>query len=186
MKIKFSFKSPILIEEININQAIIRGVLLSEGVSRNGNLYTINEMEKIAVQCANLPIQFGITEEGRHKEGKTIGRIIRAWLDKTARKIRFIGEVYGDFAHKVKANWGLSIEGIVKEAKYVKSKLGKIILHIKNVIMRKIQLVEPSTKRGVSSAKVESVEVRESMSFDREPSRRTLAVLSALISEGLI
>jgi len=185
--ITFTFNAPLQVSESTKGKAIIKGVLLKEGVSRNGHVYTIDEMEKIAVQCKGIPIEFGVDEKNRHVKSGVIGHITKAWLDKGKRKIRFIAEVIGDLAHKVKKGWGISIDGIAKNAHYVLGESGRLLIKIKNLILKKIQLLPPSATVGVVGAGVSEVEIAESFIFGKGLiSKKTLAILVALESEGVL
>lgn len=194
--IGFDFESPIEVQESTGFKSLIRGTLLSEGISRNGHLYTIEELENVVQQCKDLPIFFGTTtgidpNTGRlsrniHDTSKPpIGKVLRAWLE--GRKIKFIGEVFGSVSRMVTKGFGISIKGFAKNAKYVVTESKQLVLKIGNLIMHSVQLFSPHTARGMESAQVESVEVQESMVFDSVLSPRTLnTILALLASEGEI
>jgi hypothetical protein len=61
MSFGFECISPLFleIEESAIGVAMVTGTLLSEGVSRNGNQYTLDMMEQIAETAKGVPIYFG-------------------------------------------------------------------------------------------------------------------------------
>jgi len=182
----FSFKSPIEIEASTGKRAIIRGVLLAEGVSRNGNLYTISEMAHIAETVVDAPIEVGINYRGKHARSPRVGKIVRAWLDKAKRKIFFVAEVWGSVARKVKQGWGVSIDGIAKNASYVVMESGRIVTKIRDLVLRKVQLIGRQVKTGVPSAKVTSVEIQETMQFGKQglTNLELKAIVSALIATG--
>jgi len=192
----FSFKSPIEIEAQTSGRAIIKGVLLSEGISRSGNLYTISEMAHIAESVVDAPIEVGTNWRGKHARSPRVGKIIRAWLDKQARKIFFVAEVWGSIARKVKAGWGVSIDGIAKKAHYVVMESGRIVTKIKGLVVAKVQLFKKGkklksgkiVKSGVPSAQVTSVEIQESMEFGKQglTDQELKAIVSALIATGEI
>jgi len=125
----FEYISPtvVTIEESSTGVAIISGILLREGKSRNGNLYTIDEMESYADQAVGLPLyvgtmrkvdpNFGIARNNMHANVKEnqVGKIIRTVFDKAKRVIKFWAELvntakFPDIISKVKAGWGVSIE----------------------------------------------------------------------------
>src|SRR3989304_5994106 len=129
MIIPFVFNAPaeFEVEETAQGVAIIKGVLLREGVSTNGNLYTIDEMEKIAEQAEGMPIFFGVKEKvlngimrknaHANDEPNQVGRIISAFFDKVKRVIRYVAEIVNTKLHptmieEVKAGWGVSIGGV--------------------------------------------------------------------------
>lgn len=182
----FSFKSPIEIEAQTAKRAIIKGVLLSEGISRNGNLYTISEMAHIAETAVDAPIEIGVNWRGKHARSPRVGKIIRAWLDKAKRKIFFVAEVWGSVARKVKQGWGVSIDGIAKRASYVILESGKIVTKIKDLVLSKVQIFGREGKTGVPSAQVTSVEVKESMEFGSQnlSPRRLEVILAVLKATG--
>jgi len=183
MRFPFEFISPTVvdIEESYQEVAIISGTLLREGVSRNGNIYTISEMEKIANQAVGVPIYVGtmtkrdpntgLLMKNMHAnlEKNKVGEIIRTKLDKASRKIKFWAKIFNTVIHphiieEVKKGWGISIGGIATKAKFVIDKLtGKILTKIADLILNHIQLLPPTTLTGVPSAKVEKVEIQESM-----------------------
>lgn len=183
---QFTFEAPISIEEVKGQKAIIRGTLLSEGISRNGNLYTIEEMENIANQAVGTKIEVGVDFRGRHTKSPTVGKIIEAFLDKTKRKIFYIAEIFGSIVNQVKKGWGVSIDGIARNASYVLSETGKVLIKVKDLILKKIQLVPPHVKVGVQGASVSSVEITECMIFQPKLNKRMLAIIATLASEGVI
>lgn len=167
----FKFSSPIEVTAKTDKRAIIKGTLLQEGISRNGNLYTIREMEKIADHIVDVPIQIGLEYaiqdsklRSRHKRSFDTGKIIRAWLDKAKRKIFFVAEVWGDAVKNIKKGWGVSIHGIARKARYVVMETGNIVTEIRDLLLQKVQIFKGGTT-GIASAKVESVEVQECMTF---------------------
>jgi len=184
----FSFTSPIEIEAQTVKRAIIKGVLLAEGISRNGNLYTISEMKKIAESAAGVRIEIGLTWKGKHARSASVGKIIRAWLDKQARKIYFVAEIWGSIARKVKKGWGISIDGVAKQASYVVMESGRIVTKIKGLILAKVQLFNLGVrgKTGVPSAKVTDVKIEESMRFGKQEltNLELKAIVSALVATG--
>jgi len=184
----FEFRTPLTIiqEAKKEGVALIQGTLLAEGVSRNGNLYTIEEMERIAKQAEGTPIYYGTMTKIDPNTGMIIrnahanipenkvGRIIKAWLDKKARKIRFIAEVvntpkFPDIIKKIKSGWGISIGGVATKAKYVMDKIGRILLKVLGLKLNHVQLLSPSTLRGMQSAKVEKVQIHETMIMVCDP-----------------
>jgi hypothetical protein len=185
MSFRFEFVTPVSVsvEETSQGVALIKGTLLVEGMSRNGNLYTIEEMENIAHQAEGKPIHFGVKEGVNPNTGKwsknlhddsdntRIGKIISTTLDWINRKITFIAEVvntpmFPDIINKVKAGWGISIGGFVQKAKWVLNKAKQICLKIEDMVVEHVSLIEPSIIRGQDEAKVEAVNVQETMTFD--------------------
>jgi len=198
MVFSFEFISPtkIVLEETARGVAIISGTLLSEGISRNGNLYTIEEIEHIAKQGEDQPIytgtmtkidpNTGLLCKNLHAniEQKKIGRIIRTWLE--GRKIKFLAEIvntleFPDIVNKVKTGWGISIGGVATKAKQLWDKISnRIITKIKDLTLQHVQLLEPQVSRGQETAQVETVKVQETMVFYQMPKRRIIEVTLGL------
>jgi len=192
----FHFESPVEVTESSPFKAIIKGVLLSEGISRNNRLYTIEEMENIASQCSGLPIEVGVTtkidpntgilKRFMHAKSPSVGKIIKAWLDRSVRKIFYVAEIFGSVVRQIRKGWGVSIDGIARNASYVLTESGKLVLKVKDMVMRKLQLIPPYVRTGVEGTEIQSVEVQEVMSFNEPLSPRTIAVIMALYEEGEI
>lgn len=189
---KFEYQTPteITIEESASGSAIIEGVLLSEGVSRNGNMYTLPEMENIARQSEGIPIYYGVRTGINPKTGlicktlhdnreeQKIGKIIKTRLDKNLKKIFFVAEVFNTDKHpniinQIKSGWGVSIGGFVTKADYVIDKIGRKLLKVKDMVVNHLSVIPPTIVRGMDSAKIDNVQVQEtfipiqeSMMFD--------------------
>ena len=184
MNFPFEFISPleVTIEETSLGVAIIRGTLLREGVSKNGNLYTIKEMKKIAKATEGQPIyvgtttkmdvNLGIIRKGMHDNTKSnkVGRIIQAIFNDVKRVIKFVGEVvntenHPDIISKIKAGWGISIGGVAEKARKIIEETGRILTKVMGMRVTHVQLLAPWIVKGQEEAKVESVEIQESMIF---------------------
>lgn len=185
--IPFNFYTPveIEIEETTHGVAIVKGTLLVEGLSKNKNLYVVEEMQKIADSAVGVPIYYGtmtkidpntgLLTKNMHAnvQPNKVGKIIRTILDKVKRKIKFWAEVVNTQNHpniiqEIKKGWGISVGGVAYGAKYVFKKFGKIkklVLKIKDMVVNHVQLIPPKVKRGQKQAKIESVEVQETMIF---------------------
>lgn len=180
----FEFLSPteITIEETSTGVAIISGTLLKEGRSKNGNLYTVEEMDSYANQAIGLPIYVGtmtkvdpntgLRMKNKHAnvEPNRVGKIIKTVFNKAKRAIKFWAELvntvsYPNIISRVKKGWGISIGGIATKAKLMIEESGRIITKILGLVLNHIQLLPPKTPRGQQAAMVESVEVQESMIF---------------------
>jgi len=189
MNFTFEFTSPMEVDvaETAIGVAIIKGTLLSEGISRNGNLYTLDQMEKIAKTVEGAPIFYGtmansimngVPVKNAHAniEPNLVGQIMQTFLDPIAKKIRFIAKLFSteQFPHlieEVKQGWGVSIGGRGK-ARFVLDALGRILTKIFDLTVNHVQLLRPETPRGQESAQVESAEpkeIQESMIFYELP-----------------
>lgn len=186
MKFSFEFKSPIIVQETAQGRAIISGTLLIEGISRNKNVYEIEEMENIANRAIGVPMYYGVKEDinpntglmtkNLHddSESNKIGRIIKTTLDKINRKITFIAEVvntnkFPDLIKRIKSGWGVSVGGFVTKANWVVDKIKGLCMKIKDMVVEHVALVEPSIVRGQDEAKVENVSIQECMTFDKIP-----------------
>ena len=200
----FQYISParISIEESFHGVAIITGTLLAEGISRNGNLYTVEEMANIVPQAEGQPIYVGTMEaidpntglkvKGMHAnlEENRIGRIIRAVLDPIARKIKFWAEIVNTATHpniiqKIKEGWGISIGGIATNAKYALDKIAnKIVTKIMGLQLNHVQLLAPNVIRGMDSAQVEGVQIQESMIFGEEFKEPSVRIVKLRIKTG--
>ena len=189
MNFTFEFTSPMEVDvaETAIGVAIIKGTLLSEGISRNGNLYTLDQMEKIAKTAEGAPIFYGtmansimngVPVKNAHAniEPNLVGQIMQTFLDPFTKKIRFIAKLFSteQFPHlieEVKQGWGVSIGGRGK-ARFVLDALGRILTKIFDLTVNHVQLLRPETPRGQESAQVESAEpkeIQESMIFYELP-----------------
>lgn len=184
MRFPFEFISPavIQIEETSTGVAIMTGTLLAEGISRNGHIYTVSEMKKLAKQAVGMPIfvgtmtkmdpNLGIRRKNMHANTRPnrVGKIIRAIFDTTLRKIKYWAELVNTKTHpkiieEVKVGWGISIGGIATRAKVVIDQFGKLLTKIFGMKLSHIQLLSPSVIRGQDAAKVEGIEIQESMVF---------------------
>jgi hypothetical protein len=187
---RFEYVSPIAVtESFNKGRTIISGTLLSEGLSGNGNLYTIDVLETLD-GLKDIPIYVGTGQNNKHtKAGGVIGKILKTTFDKVARKVKFIAEIFNEtIAKSVKSGWGISIGGQGK-GEYVLDSLGKLITRVKRLALYHVQLLMPTTKRGMDSAQVENVQIQESMIF-RDVPRLTKAqiakIIGVLVAEGEI
>jgi len=184
MRFPFEFISPtvVTIEESSTGVAMISGTLLAEGISRNGNVYTVSEMKKIAKQAVGMPIyvgtmtkldtNLGIRRKGMHAnvEPNRVGKIISAVFNKIARKIKYWAELVNTKAHpkiieEVKSGWGISIGGVATKARMILDHFGRILTKVLGMKLTHIQLLPPKVVRGQDAACVEGVEIQESMIF---------------------
>jgi len=187
MVFPFEFISPVeyAVEESAAQRAgvaIISGTLLREGVSRNGNVYTIDEMENIAKQVIGTPIYYGVMKKrdpntglmmkDKHAniEENRIGKIIDCVFNKTKRIIKFMAEIVNTESHphiieEVKQGWGISIGGIATKAKLVVDEAMRILTKIIGLELNHVQLLPPDKPTGVEGCQVENVEVQESMTI---------------------
>lgn len=186
MEFSFEYQTPIVIEETfqEPNGLIISGTLLAEGESKNGNLYTIEEMKNIADESVGKPLKVGVTTrvdpntnlltENMHdiREENIVGKIIKTKLikDKEGKgKIKFWAVVFNtlkfpEITETLKKGWGVSIRGIAKGIKYL-LKGGRLLRQILGTKILDVQLVPPEIKRGQNEAKVEEVgtEIQETL-----------------------
>ena len=188
MSFPFEFRSPIVItlEETKKGVALISGTLIKEGVSKNGNIYTIDQLEEIAKQAEGIPVYYGVMTKRDPNTGllvrnahanikkNKVGRIIKAWLDKASKKVKFIAEVvstpnFPNLIKQIKSGWGISIGGIATKAKYVMDEAKRILLKILKMKLNHVQLLSPEIVRGMDAAKVEGVSIQESMIMVCDP-----------------
>jgi hypothetical protein len=185
----FEYISPIAVQESKTGKAIIEGTLITEGISKNGHWYTIETLEQLD-NLSDIPIYVGTDSRNKHtKSSGVIGKIIKTTFDKIARKVRFVAEIFNkSIAESVRSGWGISIGGKAK-GQFILDKLGRIVTLVSKLVLNHVQLLMPTTQRGVPDAQVESVQIQESMIFRDMPklSRTQIAkIISALVAEGEI
>lgn len=184
------------VEETEQGVAMIRGTLLSEGVTGNGHLYTLDEMENIAKGAEGVDIFYGTMTKFEESIGmlkrnahadtneNKVGRIIKTIFDRAARKISFIAQImntdkFPDLINKVKKGWGVSIGGQGK-GRFLLDSLGRLITQVCGMQVRHVALLDPFTPRGQQSAQVESdpvdTEFQESMTFYELPPVKIIIV----------
>ena len=190
MNFPYEFISPIDIdiEETTIGVAMIKGTLLAEGISRNKNYYTIDVMEEIAKSAEGKPIYVGIMRKPHPDTGvmlksahanieeNYVGRIIQTFVDKVARKIKFIASIvntekFPKLIEEVKQGWGVSIGGQAN-ARWVLDSLKRTVMKILGMTVTHVQLIAPEVVRGQDEAQVEDVEpceIEETMMFYEVP-----------------
>jgi len=186
MEFPFLFVTPVkIIQEVaEEGVALISGTLLVEGMSRNKNLYTIDEMAHIADEVVGKPMFYGAKAGINPNTGKwskqihdedsiqKIGKIVSTALDAIKRKITFVAEVantetHPDLISKLKAGWGVSIGGFCTRAKYVLNAARELCVKIENMIVEHVALLPPEVVCGQDEAKVENVVIQEVMMFDQ-------------------
>jgi len=207
MTFPFNFFTPveITVEETAKGVAMITGTLLVEGLSRNKNLYEIEEMAEIAKSAEGVPIycgtmtkvdpNTGLLTKNMHADitSNRIGKIVKTVFDKAKKKIRFWAEIvntkqFPNIIQEIKKGWGISIGGVAYGAKWVVRKFGKakkMVLKIKDMIVNHVQLVPPNVVCGQKKAKVEGVQVQETMMFNIPNSislRKLIAIISSVIA----
>ena len=195
MTFEWVFNSPteIDIEETEQGVAIIRGTLLSEGVTANGHLYTIDEMENIARSAEGVPIYYGTMNKfdetlGMMKmnahadvEPNRVGKIIKTLFNAAKRKIEYIAQImntesFPDLIKSVKKGWGISISGRGR-GQLILDSLGRMVTKAVGMVVKSVQLLSPDTPRGQKSAQVEDVsEFQESMIFYEVPVNMNIKV----------
>lgn len=185
--VPFQFESGVSVEESKQKSTVIKGVLLSEGISGNGNLYTVEEMKDIAKQAFGIPLYYGVDWLNRHAKGEPIGKIVKAKFDSVAKKIIFWAKITNQkIAESVQKGWKVSIGGSAKFVQYMLTNLGKIVMRLKGITLEHLQLFEPHVKAGVSDAQVEQV-IEESMRFDDKrilSNNQLTAIITALQING--
>jgi hypothetical protein len=187
MGFDFEFTSPLAIEveESLLGVAMITGTLLAEGLSKNGRLYTLDEMEQIADTAKGVPIYYGTMKKWlngqltnnahANVEETRVGEITETWIDKLARKIKFRAHIvnssnFPNLVDQVKKGWGVSIGGKGMAQRLIDT-AGREIMKIIDMIVSHVQLLEPNTPRGQDEAQVEDSEpkmIEESFSWVEE------------------
>jgi hypothetical protein len=188
MNFDFEFISPMEVdfEESAIGVALVKGTLLSEGISRNGNLYTLDQMGKIASSAEGVPIYYGtmnkridgVNVENAHAniEPHRVGEIMKTWIEESGRKIKFIAKIFSTdlFPHlveEIKQGWGVSIGG-KGDAQYIIDSMKRVLTKVFNLTVNHVQLLRPETPRGQEEAQIECAdqkEFQESMLFHELP-----------------
>lgn len=178
----WQYVSPVAldVEETEQGVAIIRGTLLSEGVTGNGHLYTLDEMENIAKNAEGVDIYYGtmmkfdesigMFKKNAHADesDNKVGKIMKTLFDRVGRKISFIAQImntdnFPDLINKVKKGWGISIGG-KGIGEYLIDSLGRLITKVVGMQVNHVALLDPQTPRGQQSAQVEgTTEFQESM-----------------------
>ena len=207
MNFQFEFTSPtfVEIEESSIGVALIRGTLLAEGTSRNGNLYTLDQMEKIAKTAEGAPIYYGTMEKidpntgvktkGMHAniEPTRIGKIMTTYLDLVARKIKFVAQIVANemFPHlieEVKHGWGISIGGSGKAYFVFDKTFKRILTKVMDLTVTHVQLLPPTVIRGQDVAQIEGDpeprDFQESMIFYELPPEPKVHVTEIHLGAG--
>ena len=202
MSFDFEFVSPVAIdvEETEQGVAVIRGTLLSEGVTGNGHLYTLDEMENIARQAEGVDIFYGtmlkfeesigMYQKNAHADinENKVGRIMKTIFDRVARKISFIAQImntdkYPDLISRVKKGWGVSVGGKGK-GRFLLDSLGRLVTQVCGMQVKHVALLDPHTPRGQESAQVESdpfdKEFQESMTFYELPASKIIVIKAGL------
>jgi len=203
--IQFLFKSPLFIREENTltdrKRTVCEAVLLSEGLSKNNIQYTVqdSDFEQVAKSAEGKPVYFGTNILGKHDSPllktdssisgefysgrKPIGIIHHAYFDRVSRKVKAILYIYDNVIRKqIRKGYGISIRGISQGLKQIISH-GKRIFRAINLKIHDINLLKPSTKRGVEDAKITRI-IEESMMFYNVDAKKLLSVIGVLASEG--
>jgi len=199
MSFDWEYVSPVAIdvEETEQGVAIIRGTLLSEGVTGNGNLYTLDEMENIARGAEGVDIYYGTMTKFEESIGmfkknahadideNKVGKIMKTIFDRVTRKVSFIAQImntdkYPDLISRVKKGWGISVGGKGK-GRFLLDSLGRLVTQVCGLQVRHVALLDPQTPRGQQSAQVESepvtTEFQESMMFYEIPPVKIITVV---------
>lgn len=184
----FEYISPVAldVEETVQGVAIVKGTLLAEGKSKNGNLYTVEEMAKIAPQAEGKPIYVGtmlkcdpitrICSKNAHANipENYVGKIIKAVFEPAKRIIKFWAQImntekYPTLIEEVKKGWGISIGGVATRAKRIINRFGEILTKILGLNLQHVQLLSPDVIRGQDMAKVDGVKIQETMNLYYRP-----------------
>jgi hypothetical protein len=186
----FTFTSGISVEESAEKKTIISGTLLREGTSRNGNIYTLENLEEAANSAVGVPLFYGTQSyTNKHiKDRPAIGKIIRTFLDKATRTVKFWAQVDDkDIAKKVAKGWAVSIGGKSFGAEYILDEAGKIFTKLRNLVLNHVQLFDNAAIAGVVGAGVEKV-VSETMEFQGNAltNAQITAIVTALRKRGKI
>ena len=186
MTIEFIYKSPIVEESISKDYKAFEVTLLGEGVSGHKIEYICEEtnFDYVAKTAVGKDIYYGQDIVGKHdappmktEDGKTsgefysgrpsIGKIVRVWVDKKARKVKAIIHITDPILKdQIKPDWGISIRGVCDTLKPILTK-AKTIFRAIRMRIHDINLFQPKQRRGMQTSKVEKV-LSESMEFKTE------------------
>jgi len=203
MDMEFMFTSPLILEETAKNYVMVEATLLTEGLSKRGKLYTIDDTDfyLVAETALNKPVYYGTNIFGEHKAPpvkgiwsqlhsgvygnvKPIGKLVKTWVDRVARKVKAKIKIWDkDIMHRIKEGFKISVRGLFDSFKYVMYKGRKALKPLK-LRIKDIQLLEPTTRVGVSGAKVERI-LEETMSFNFRTEEEDM-IIATLVREGII
>lgn len=196
-EMRFEYLTPVTVEESFKDRAIISGTLLVKGISRNKNFYDILTLREVAESAVEKPIFYGTTRKidvntglfamnmHDNKETNRIGKVLRTVFNKKRGFVKFIAEVWNttkfpDIVQKLKAGFGISMGGMAYNASYawrVVNGIKKLVTNIAGMVVNHVQLVSPYTTRGQDRARVESVEIQESMVFRHMDTNEPLTLI---------
>ena len=181
--------------------------LLSEGVSVNGKLYTVEETDfnGVAQSALGKKIYFGINVFGEHnapkikgtflqkhtytfnKQAKAVGKIMKSWFDKATRKVKAKLKIWEpSLIHRIREGFKVSVRGIFNRFRRVLYG-GKKAIQVMGLKIKDIQLLEPTTKTGIKGAQVERIlEETMSFSFEDEDLLDIARAVGVAYHEGLI
>lgn len=186
MDYDFIITTPLEVEESFQDRAILKGTLLKlESITKNGNIYQIEEAQEIASGLVGMPVFYGTDPLNRNKHIKdlehpetiSIGRVFKTLVNEAKKTIEGWVEVWNnstfpDLVQKIKKGWGFSIGGKATDLQLTGgvNALGRFIKRVFGLKPHHLQLLSPELPRGQDEAKVEEVkEVEESLSFDPCP-----------------
>ncbi|MGD0202402.1 MAG: hypothetical protein ABSC20_00670 [Candidatus Bathyarchaeia archaeon] len=181
---------PFHVEE-SLNGKRFKGVLATEGISNNKNIYETDLLNSLVGQVVGLKIFFGtctkvnpntgqLTANMHDESGEPIGQILRGWIEKGKLWIEGILEESFAKLHKISKGWGLSLKG-KGAVSYAVDAAGSVLSRIRKMVLSSIQLLSPNTPRGMDSAEVK--EVQESLWVEQPFSDEELASIIVTLNE---
>jgi hypothetical protein len=182
-----TYTSPIEVVETVGGKTHLTGTLIRLDVpTGNGRIYRFEEAEKIAHEAVGKPVRIGVdwkrehvgfTKETRNQAEKvTIGKILKAWVDRAKKAVKGVIEIANTTAfprivQEVKRGWAFSVGGFIDGFQLL-SKAGRLLMKCLNFAIDHLQLLRPNEPRGDRGAVVEMVAsqpVGESISFSQNP-----------------
>jgi len=178
---EFFFKAPLtIIDETVGKPMVVECTLLAEGITKNGRLYTLSELKNVAEEAMGKPVYYGTdpfmnehTNPLRgYSEVPQIGKVIKSWLDESARKVKAHIEITKEELKSIIRTLGISIGGWADKVIHL-FKGGQRIWQVIGAKIDHIQLIPAGMPRGVEEAKVENV-IEESFLFPMIDSIETI------------
>lgn len=143
--------------EETLSSGLIRVCLMKKNaISGNMNHYNLQECKNIAKTALGKDVFYGI-EPLSHRHDTTglpVGKIVKSWFESSTGKVlALIRLTNRELRKKIVAGFGVSIKAIANKIKLLKTGIFDLV----DVRVQNVQIIDPSTARGVQEAKVESI-----------------------------
>jgi len=141
---EFRFESPLILEETFKDYVMVEATLLTEGRSKKGYLYTVDDanFKLVAETAVGKPIYYGTNPLGEHKapklkgvylkghsgmfdgDSKSVGKVVKSWWDILSRKVKAKLKIWDkDLVNRIKKGFKISIRGVFDRFKNLVLKL---------------------------------------------------------------